>query len=134
MREAFGIDFGTTNSVLARATATSVETITLDDQLPGEWAGTGYDKVLPSVIGIRAGGKPTFGWVAKTQPTGRLEAVKRLFATDDLVSVGGTTLKVEEAGAIFFRHIQHQAARSGVIKHLDHAVVTIPANSRGRAG
>jgi molecular chaperone DnaK len=130
--DAFGIDFGTTNSVLAHATAHGVDTVSLDDQLPGEWANIGFDRVLPSVIGL-AGGQPSFGWLAKKQQDSRLEAVKRLLATDDTVMIGEDRLKVEEAAAIFFRHIQQRAAAVGITSRLDRAVVTIPANSRGLA-
>lgn len=134
MSAAFGIDFGTTNSVLSRATATEVETLILDDQLPGEWVSTGFDKVLPSVIAFGPDGvTPQFGWVAKQRDEAKLEAVKRLFATDDEVVIGSRPLKVEEAAAIFFRHIQHRAGAGGLTTPLDRAVVTIPANSRGKA-
>ncbi len=130
---AYGIDFGTTNSVLARATADGTEAIVLDDELPGEWLGTGFDKVLPSVIGFDQGGQPIFGWRAKTHKGPKLEAVKRLFATEDQVVIGNQRLDVETAAATFFRHIQGQAAASGLMERLDRAVVTIPANSRGKA-
>lgn len=134
MNAAFGIDFGTTNSVLSRATATEVETLVLDDQLPGDWVGTGFDKVLPSVIGFSPDQTtPLFGWTAKKQNEGKLEAVKRLFATEDEVIIAGQTIKVEEAAAIFFRHIQRRAMACGLTAPLDRAVVTIPANSRGKA-
>ena len=132
MSVAYGIDFGTTNSVLARATADGTEAIVLDDQLPGEWLGTGFDKVLPSVIGFDQGGQPIFGWRAKTDGS-ELEAVKRLSATEDQVVIGDQRLDVETAAATFFRHIQGQAAASGLMERLDRAVVTIPANSRGKA-
>jgi molecular chaperone DnaK (HSP70) len=132
VKDAFGIDFGTTNCVLGRATASGVEAIPLDDELPGDWANTGFDRVLPSVIGF-ADGKPIFGWPAKKLRDNKLEAVKRLFATDDTVKIGPTELKVEEAGAIFFRHIQQRATAQGLATRLDRAVVTIPANSRGLA-
>ena len=132
MSESYGIDFGTTNSVLARATATGVEPIALDDQLPADWVGTGFDYALPSVIALNRG-EPVFGWAAKRRHDDRLEAVKRLFATDDTVSVGGRTFKVETAGAMFFRHLQQRAAAAGLPGVLDRAVVTIPANSRGLA-
>src|SRR3954453_15836021 len=124
MNETYGIDFGTTNSVLARATATNVEAITLDRSLPVEWANTGFDQVLPSVIGF-SGVQPTFGWKAKTQKVGKLEAVKRLFATEDTVRIAHQELKVEEAAALFFRHLQKQAAEAGLVTPLDRAVVTI---------
>jgi molecular chaperone DnaK len=128
---AYGIDFGTTNSVVATATATSVETIVLDEP-KGEWLDTGFDKVLPSVIGFQ-GSEPTFGWIAKQQGEARLDAVKRLLATDDDVVIGGKPLKVEEAAAMFFRHMQKRVLASGAMDPLDRAVVTIPANSRGKA-
>jgi molecular chaperone DnaK len=130
--DAFGIDFGTTNSVLARATSSGVEPVPLDPGVPMEWARYGFDAVLPSVIGFAAG-RPTFGWPAKKQDRDRLEAVKRMFATEDTVTIGGVDLKVEEAAAMFFRHIQQQAAAAGIAGRLDRAVVTIPANSRGLA-
>lgn len=132
MTDCFGIDFGTTNSVLARATANSVEVIVLDDELPVEWANTGFDRVLPSVIGF-AGNTPTFGWRAKSQLDSKLEAVKRLFRDQDSVTIGQTEMHVEEAAALFFRHVQERAAKAGVQGRLDQAVVTIPANSRGLA-
>lgn len=125
---AFGIDFGTTNSVLATTTGTSMETVSLD-QPPNEFAALGFDRVLPTVL-ADSGGTLEFGWRAKRNPN-RLAAVKRLFQTDDDVVIGSHHLKVEEAAAVFFRQIKERAALSGL--HLDRAVVTIPANSRGAA-
>jgi molecular chaperone DnaK (HSP70) len=125
---AFGIDFGTTNSVLAVANGSSMETVSLD-QPPSDWEALGFDKVLPTVLADRAG-TVEFGWAAKRNPH-RLAAVKRMFQTDDDVVVGSHHLKVEEAAAIFFRQIKERAARAGL--NLDTAVVTIPANSRGAA-
>ncbi len=125
---AFGIDFGTTNSVLAFTQGGSMETVSLD-QPPGEFVELGFDRVLPTVLADR-NGTLEFGWRAKRNPN-RLAAVKRLFQTDDDVTVGSHKLKVEEAAAIFFRQIKERAADAGL--HLDSAVVTIPANSRGVA-
>lgn len=133
MSVSFGIDFGTTNSVLASVSPNGVEVITLDDQLPGEWVNTGFDKVLPSVIGFDENSNPVFGWEAKIKPSSRLDAVKRLFATEDNVDIGGRSIKVEEAAAMFFRHIQSRAAAAGIVDRVDRAVVTIPANSRGKS-
>jgi molecular chaperone DnaK (HSP70) len=133
MSASFGIDFGTTNSVLASVTPSGVEVITLDDQLPGEWVNTGFDKVLPSVIGFDASSNAIFGWEAKKQSSSKLDAVKRLFATDDTVDVGGRSIKVEEVAAMFFRHIQSRAKAAGLLDLVDKAVVTIPANSRGKS-
>jgi molecular chaperone DnaK (HSP70) len=126
---AFGIDFGTTNSVLAvTGHGGSMETVSLD-QPPGEFAELGFDRVLPTVLADR-GGAIEFGWQAKRNPN-KLAAVKRMFQTDDDVTIGSHHLKVEEAAAIFFRQIKERAANSGL--NLDSAVVTIPANSRGAA-
>lgn len=125
---AFGIDFGTTNSVLAVASGSSMETVSLDKP-PGEWAELGFDRVLPTVLADRSGALE-FGWLAKRNPN-QLAAVKRMFQTDDDVTIGSHHLKVEEAAAVFFRQIKERAAHSGL--HLDSAVVTIPANSRGAA-
>lgn len=125
---AFGIDFGTTNSVLATATGGLTDTVTLD-QPPAEFAELGFDRVLPTVL-ADSGGTVEFGWKAKRNPN-NLTAVKRLFQTDDDVQVGSHRLKVEEAAAIFFRQIKSRASNAGL--SLDRAVVTIPANSRGGA-
>jgi molecular chaperone DnaK len=126
----FGIDFGTTNSVLSSSEAGgATETLRLDDPPEAEWAKYGFDLVLPTVISEH-GDHLDFGWRAKRSPD-HLAAVKRLFATDDEVTVGTRTMRVEEAAGIFFRHIKHMASESG--RTLDRAVVTIPANSRGVA-
>lgn len=125
---AFGIDFGTTNSVLAAANGTQIETVALDSP-PGEWGQLGFDRVLPTVI-AEEGGQLRFGWAAKRSRT-RLDAVKRLFASAETVTIGTKTMAVEEAAAVFFRQIQQRASSAGYT--LDQAVVTIPANSRGAA-
>ncbi len=125
---AFGIDFGTTNSVLAVTNGGAMETVSLD-QPPGEFAELGFDRVLPTVLADR-NSTLEFGWKAKRNPN-KLAAVKRMFQTDDDVTIGSHHLKVEEAAAVFFRQIKERAANSGL--NLDSAVVTIPANSRGAA-
>lgn len=124
----FGIDFGTTNSVLAQWNGTEAEVLKIDEP-PVDWAQMGFDRVLPSVIGIDAGRQTSFGWRAKQRPDGKLSAVKRLFATEDMVEIGGHRVSVEEAAAMLFAHIR--AASPGIT--VDRSVVTIPANSRGLA-
>lgn len=126
---AFGIDFGTTNSVLAMANGTDIETVLLDNPPDEGWAQHGFDKVLPTVLAERDGAVD-FGWRAK-RTKGHLAAVKRLFASEDTVQVGSMRLKVEEAAGIFFKQIKQRAADAGL--DVDQAVVTIPANSRGKA-
>jgi molecular chaperone DnaK (HSP70) len=126
----YGIDFGTTNSVLAGASARAeVETVVLDDP-PADWAELGFDRVLPTVM-AEIGGAIVFGWAARRTER-RLEAVKRLFAShDDMVEIGDRELRIEEAAAMFFRHVRDRALAEG--RSFDQAVVTIPANSRGKA-
>src|SRR5688572_30299274 len=119
---AYGIDFGTTNCVLARLTGAGVETVRLADGLPSEWASLGLDRVLPSVVAFDDG-RPTFGWPARDPVRARLEGVKRLFAGADLATVGGVTLPVEQAAALVFAHIRERASASG--DPLTRAVVTI---------
>lgn len=126
---AFGIDFGTTNSVLGVSQPDgSTETVKLDHP-PYEWGALGFEHVLPTVI-ANEGGELDFGWRAKRSPNS-LAAVKRLFATESEVTVGGRSMRVEEAAGVFFRQIKTMTAESGLT--VDRAVVTIPANSRGVA-
>ena len=125
----FGIDFGTTNSVLASCTRGDISTVSLNDP-PADWAALGFDRILPSVLAFN-GNESMVGWRAKTYSGERLEAVKRLFATDDTVEVSGRAMASEQAGALIFKHLQQRAMNEGLT--VDHAVVTIPANSRGIA-
>ena len=127
---ALGIDFGTTNSVLAGWSGGGVEVHAIDDP-PLDWARLGFDRVLPSVLGVDGDERATFGWRAKQQTGLKLEAVKRLFAVEDMVHIGGMTFSVEMAAALLFARIKIGAENVGV--QMDHAVVTIPANSRGLA-
>jgi molecular chaperone DnaK (HSP70) len=81
------------------------------------------------VLGVGSGREATFGWAAKRQSGDKLEAVKRLFASEEFVDVGGNRVAVEEAAALLFGRIR--TASPGVT--VDCAAVTIPANSRGIA-
>lgn len=127
---AVGIDFGTTNSVVSVFSSGRVEVLPLDTP-PADWAELGFDRVLPSVFAIGPDAEPLFGWRAKTQPAGRLEAVKRLFKQDEIAQVGDQTFYVEEVAALLFAHLKRAAAQAGI--DVSRAVVTIPANSRGLA-
>lgn len=125
---AFGIDFGTTNCVLAGFRSGRPEPIAIDTP-PAEWAEMGFDKVLPSVFALN-GREPIFGWDAKRATDG-VQAVKRLLATEESVGVGDNAILVDEVVALMFGHIKRAAAGRGF--DVDRAVVTIPANSRGPA-
>ncbi len=125
-----GIDFGTTNSVLARWTGSEVEVISVDAP-PGNWAGLGYDRVLPTVFGAGPANQPIFGWAAKQRP-GSLAAVKRLLRAEEKAEVDGMEFSVEEIATMIFGHLRRAAPIAGA-PDFQHAVVTIPANSRGLA-
>jgi molecular chaperone DnaK len=125
-----GIDFGTTNSVVAVYGSGGTDVLPIDHP-PAGWEGLGFDKVLPSVLGIGVDQAATFGWGAKAQRINKLEAVKRLFASEDSVRIGDAEYSVEMAAALLFARLKHGAADAGL--PLDRAVVTIPANSRGLA-
>jgi molecular chaperone DnaK len=125
-----GIDFGTTNSVVAVYGRDGGDLLPIDEP-PARWANLGFDKVLPSVVGVGADQEATFGWRAKEQAVNKLEAVKRLFATEDNVRIGGADYSVEMAAALLFARLKQGAEAAGA--PLDRAVVTIPANSRGLA-
>ena len=50
---AVGIDFGTTNCVLAEFKGGKPQAVPIDTP-PGDWAQMGFDKVLPSVFAIQS--------------------------------------------------------------------------------
>lgn len=124
-----GIDFGTTNSVVAQYASGSLSVLSIDEP-PADWAALGFDRVLPTVFGRGDNGEPIFGWAAKQRP-GSLAAVKRLLRAEEVADVDGTEFVVEEIATMIFGHLRRAAATQGV--SFDQAVVTVPANSRGVA-
>jgi molecular chaperone DnaK len=124
-----GIDFGTTNSVVAQYAAGSLSVLAIDEP-PAEWGTLGFDRVLPTVFGRGDDDRPIFGWAAKQRP-GSLSAVKRLLRAEEVAEVDGVEYVVEEIATMIFGHLKRASASQGV--SFDQAVVTIPANSRGIA-
>jgi len=127
---AIGIDFGTTNSVVAVQGPRGVETLPIDEP-PADWAELGFDKVLPTVFAVGPSRQPVFGWAAKQMVQDKIEAVKRLFRDEETVNVGGQNFLVEEIATLLFAHMKKKAQQSGVDPRK--CVVTVPANSRGLA-
>ena len=127
---AIGIDFGTTNSVVAAYTPTGPEILEIDSP-PADWADLGFGRVLPTVFAVDGSNQTSFGWAAKTAPGEKLEAVKRLFRQEETVTLGGQQFVVEEIATMLFAHMKAKAAEAGL--DAAQAVVTIPANSRGVA-
>ena len=128
---AIGIDFGTTNSVASYLAGGQTQVLNLDTP-PIEWAPYGFDQVFPSIMAHTDAGL-AFGWAAKQARTGRFEAVKRLFATqlDFAMDAAGDALAVEEVATMLFAEIRQRVAGQGL--DATSAVITVPANSKGRA-
>jgi molecular chaperone DnaK len=129
---AIGIDFGTTNSVVAVQGTNGIDVLPID-QAPTKWAPYGFDNVFPSVMARDEHSRLCFGWEAKQKSTGRFDAVKRMFATqlDFAVDDAGDALAVEEVATMLFAELRRRTLGAGV--SADQAVVTVPANSKGRA-
>lgn len=127
-----GIDFGTSNSVVAAWSPGGAEVLSIDSP-QGQWERYGFDRIMPSVFAEGPGGEARFGWEAKRSHTGRFEAVKRLFATrqESMADDAGSVFAVEEISTMLFGHLKRRAAEQGV--DADQAVITVPANSRGLA-
>ena len=129
---AVGIDFGTTNSVVALHSHSGIEVLPID-QAPTEWAPYGFDNVFPSVMSRDESGRLCFGWEAKQRTEGRFDAVKRMFATqlDYAVDDAGEALAVEEVATMLFAELRRRTIENGI--DANQAVITVPANSKGRA-
>jgi molecular chaperone DnaK (HSP70) len=129
---AIGIDFGTTNSVVAVKSSAGVDVLPID-KAPAKWAAYGFDNVLPSVMARDDDSRVCFGWEAKQRSTGRFDAVKRMFATqlDVATDDSGSALAVEEVATMLFAELKRRAMGCGV--DATQAVITVPAASKGRA-
>lgn len=127
---AVGIDFGTTNSVLAVHAAGRTQTVPIESP-PADWAALGFDRVMPTVVSTAEDGTFTFGWEAKLSPREKVEAVKRMFRDESDVAIGSRTFPVEEIATLFFGKMVRNARAAGI--DATQAVVTVPANSRGLA-
>lgn len=128
-----GIDFGTTNSVVAAWAGIGPDVVALSkESAPYQWQSYGYAPVMPSVF-ASDGGEATFGFDALASPGGRFEAVKRLFTVQEDVAFDsrGQSLMVEEVATLLFAELLRRTREEGV--DAKRAVVTVPANSRGLA-
>ncbi|MFF3499311.1 Hsp70 family protein [Streptomyces sp. NPDC003247] len=147
----FGIDFGTSNSVVARWTGNGTEVIRVDSAaLPAEWNRPGFDELFPSVVSLRDIQRTLcFGWSAKCETAEPRDAVKRMLASRPR---GMDTAKFPRTGAVPEEHevwLGDEPYRSTVVaaalfdqmkvgvrrnlREMDAAVVTVPANATGAA-
>lgn len=124
---AFGIDFGTTNSVVARHHGGTTEVVRLESP-DSVWTSLGFDRVMPTVVALDNSRQPVFGWQAKRLPR-HLAAVKRLLQSEDTVTLDDELFSVEEIAALLFSRIRQSTLDAGL--DMRSAVVTVPANSKG---
>lgn len=132
-----GIDFGTTNSVLAAHTPGGKPAVLpIDTPADAEWADLGFDLLMPSVFGVTPTDRPVFGWEAKLDSSldaqsRRVQAVKRLFKDQSHITIVGHKFLVEEVAAMMFGKMVEAAHSSGIDPK--RAVITVPATSRALA-
>ncbi|KWW99029.1 Heat shock protein 70 [Carbonactinospora thermoautotrophica] len=129
----FGIDFGTSNSVVARWNGSEAEVVPVDRHgIPAEWRRPGFESLFPSVVGIRPGQeRPSFGWMAKCESDYPVEAVKRMLLGDERIRLGTWDYRGTTVAAALFRQMREGAQRNLV--DLSEAVITVPANATGAA-
>ena len=79
----FGIDFGTSNSVVAHWNGHGIEVLPVDgDNVPAQWQMPEFQQLFPSVLSVRDLQRTLcFGWEAKTGTSEPLDAVKRMLGT-----------------------------------------------------
>ncbi|MFE1173113.1 Hsp70 family protein [Streptomyces sp. NPDC058773] len=130
---ATGIDFGTTNSVVAQWLGDDADVLLLDaHHIDADWRHPGFEHLFPSVVGmssLRRGA--LFGWEAKLRSEEAAEACKRLLKNDEYVTIRGRRFAATTVAAGVF-----QAMRKGAEHNLtaiDQAVITVPANATGAA-
>ncbi|MBT3165436.1 Hsp70 family protein [Streptomyces sp. Vc74B-19] len=130
---ATGIDFGTTNSVVAQWQGDDVEVLPLDGHhLDADWRRPGFDLLFPSVVGmssLRSG--PLFGWEAKLRSEEAAEACKRLLKSDEYVNVQGRRFAATTVAAGVFNAMKDGAQQN--LTEINRAVITVPANATGAA-
>ncbi|MFK4864229.1 Hsp70 family protein [Streptomyces sp. CSMPJR101] len=147
----FGIDFGTSNSVVAHWNGHGIEVLPVDgDNVPAQWQMPEFQQLFPSVLSVRDLQRTLcFGWEAKIGTSEPLDAVKRMLGTrsgaekdtDGLevaaqleehhVWVGSEKYHSTVAAASLFSRMKEGV--SGQLLDLSDAVVTVPANATGGA-
>jgi len=131
--DGIGIDFGTTNSVVAVSTRSKptprIKALLADDIRPH-----------PSVVWYQVSEEPRVGRIAKSNILGFSEAPGNLFISSIKRSLGkgrtfsifGTKVSGWQVAAEIFRYLKHDAQQSYGTE-VSSAVVTIPVNFDGRA-
>lgn len=129
----FGIDFGTTNSVLAHWNGEEVEVVALDTTNLDAWNYPAFASLFPSMVGVSSVREHVlFGWEAKLRSEQATPAAKRLLAGDSQIQVGQHSWSASTVASGIFRTMRDRAEEEHFLE-LDTAVVTVPANSAGAA-
>src|SRR5271156_742443 len=119
-----GIDFGTSNSVVANFQFGQAEVI------PNKEG----QKWTPSVVTLRRDGTLALGQEAKEnfEEERSIRSIKRILGTPERVPLVGQNLRTEQIAVMLFSLLKRDAEE--VLKEsFTKAVVTIPANSKGLA-
>jgi molecular chaperone DnaK len=119
-----GIDFGTSNSVVANFHYGRAEV--LHNHEGQKWT--------PSVVTMRRDGTLAFGQEAKENfdEQRSIRSIKRILGTPERVPLVGQNLRTEQIAVMLFSMLKRDAEKA-LGESFTKAVVTIPANSKGLA-
>jgi molecular chaperone DnaK len=119
-----GIDFGTSNSVVANFQYGQVEVVPNHEGL----------KWTPSIVTLRRDGTLAFGQEAKENfdEQRSIRSIKRILGTPERILFVGQNLRTEQIAVMLFSLLKKDA-ESTLNESFSKAVVTIPANSKGLA-
>src|SRR5712691_1561764 len=119
-----GIDFGTSNSVVANFQYGQAEVLPNHEGL--QWT--------PSIVTLRRDGTLAFGQEAKENfdEQRSIRSIKRILGTPERVPLVGQNLRTEQIAVMLFSLLKKDAEQQ-LGESFTKAVVTIPANSKGLA-
>src|SRR6476660_7034760 len=119
-----GIDFGTSNSVVANFQYGQAEVVPNHEG----------QKWTPSVVTLRRDGTLAFGQEAKENfdEQRSIRSIKRILGTPERVPLVGQNLRAEQIAVMLFSLLKKDAEKH-IKENIAKAVVTIPANSKGLA-
>src|SRR5262249_15395953 len=119
-----GIDFGTTNSVVANFQYGQAEVV--PNREGQKWT--------PSIVTLRRDGTLAFGQEAKENfdEQRSIRSIKRLLGTPERIGLVGQNLRTEQVAVMLFSLLKNDAEQA-IGDPIAKAVVTIPANSKGLA-
>src|SRR5947208_11769842 len=117
-----GIDFGTSNSVVANFQFGQAEVVPNHEG----------QKWTPSVVTLRRDGSLAFGQEAKEnyEEQRSIRSIKRILGTPERVPFVGQSLRTEQIAVMLFAMLKRDAEKT-LNEPFAKAVITIPANSKG---